>query len=46
MLGRGPYQCGRCPRCGELMWNGYCENIDCEYHWIPVEEEEEEEEEK
>lgn len=21
---------------GSLMWNGQCENIDCEYHWYPM----------
>jgi len=37
MLGGGPYYAETCPRCGELMWNGQCENIDCEYHWHPKE---------
>lgn len=38
MIGGGPYQGSRCPKCGELMWNGRCENIDCDYHWHPLEE--------
>ena len=24
------------------MWNGRCENPDCEYHWNPKEDEEDE----
>ena len=32
-----------CPECGSLMWNGQCENTDCEYHWYPMQDEEEEE---
>jgi len=24
-----------CPLCGEGLWNGQCENPDCEYHWHP-----------
>lgn len=32
----------RCPICGELMWNGRCENFDCEYHWYPKEEDDDE----
>lgn len=35
MLGGGPYEAEACPECGELMWNGECENPDCKYHWIP-----------
>lgn len=33
------YEWERCPSCGELMWNGRCENLDCDYHWHPKEEE-------
>ena len=29
------YECTWCPLCGELMWNGQCENLDCKYHWYP-----------
>ncbi len=36
-LGGGPYYIETCPLCGELMWNGQCENLDCEYHWHPKE---------
>lgn len=39
MLGGGLYECRRCPLCDNLMWNGRCENIDCEYHWYPMEDE-------
>jgi hypothetical protein len=42
MLGGGPYECRRCPKCGCLMWNGRCENKECEYHWHPIEDDEEE----
>jgi hypothetical protein len=42
MLGGGPYECRRCPKCGCLMWNGRCENKECEYHWHPMEDDEEE----
>ena len=38
MLGGGPYQATTCPLCGETMWNGKCENIDCKYHWYPFDE--------
>lgn len=44
MLGGGPYYAERCPLCGELMWNGVGENLDCKYHWYPKEDDEEEEE--
>ncbi len=43
MLGGGPYETTTCPECGNVMWNGRCENTDCEYHWHPAEEEDEEE---
>lgn len=33
-----------CPLCGELMWNGKCENKDCKYHWYPHEEKDDEKE--
>ena len=39
-LGGGPYYIETCPLCGELMWNGRCENLDCEYHWYPKEDDE------
>jgi len=42
MIGGGPYQCERCPLCGELMWNGCCENLDCKYHWYPKEDDDDE----
>lgn len=29
-----------CPKCGEGMFNGRCENPDCTYHWYPLEENE------
>ncbi len=31
------YEVTRCPNCGELMWNGRCENLNCHYHWYPKE---------
>lgn len=37
-IGGGPYEATRCPLCGEVMWNGVCENRDCEYHWKPFDE--------
>ena len=36
--GGGMYDVSRCPLCGELMWNGLCENLDCQYHWVPLDE--------
>lgn len=43
MLGGGPYEAERCPLCGCLMWNGKCENKECENHWHTVEESEDDE---
>lgn len=34
-----------CSKCGEGMWNGMCENRDCEYHWYPKTEDKEKEDE-
>lgn len=42
MLGGGPYYAEPCPLCGQTMWNGQCENPDCEYHWHPKEDDESE----
>lgn len=39
-IGGGMYDCRICPLCGDLMWNGKCENPDCHYHWAPMDEEE------
>lgn len=39
--GYSGYEVGRCPKCGELMWNGRCENPDCKYHWHPMKNDEE-----
>ena len=36
------YEVRRCPLCGELMWNGECENRDCKYHWYFYDENEDE----
>lgn len=36
-IGYSGYEYERCPKCGEGMWNGRCENPDCEYHWYPKE---------
>lgn len=44
MQGGGPYEVSDCPKCGNIMWNGQCENRDCEYHWYPLDKDEEEEE--
>lgn len=41
MLGGGPYDVTTCQKCGSVMWNGQCENTECEYHWHPNQEEEE-----
>lgn len=38
--GYSGYDVCRCPRCGQLMFNGQCENLDCKYHWYPLEENE------
>lgn len=42
-VGYSGYECKRCPKCGELMWNGRCENLDCEYHWYPKDDNDEKE---
>lgn len=42
-VGYSGYEYRICPKCGEGMWNGQCENPDCEYHWYPLEDNEEEE---
>lgn len=42
MIGGNGYECTWCPLCGELVWNGQCENIDCSYHWHPMNDEEQE----
>lgn len=39
MVGGNGYEATRCPLCGEIMWNGRCENQDCTYHWHPLEDE-------
>lgn len=36
-IGGGPYYAQQCPECGGILWNGRCENPDCEYHWHPLE---------
>lgn len=36
--GNSGYECTTCPNCGELMWNGCCENPDCYYHFTPLDE--------
>jgi len=40
MLGGNGIEYSTCPRCGCGMWNGRCENRDCEYHWYPMDEDE------
>lgn len=45
MLGGGMYEVSTCPKCGERMWNGRCENTDCSYHWHPLTDEGDEKEE-
>lgn len=32
-VGYSGYEYENCPACGCGMWNGQCENPDCEYHW-------------
>jgi hypothetical protein len=39
-VGYSGYEYETCPLCGEGMWNGRCENPDCEYHWHPKEDDE------
>lgn len=39
-VGYSGYEYETCPLCGQGMWNGRCENPDCEYHWNPKEDEE------
>ncbi len=34
-IGGGMYYAEPCPKCGSTLWNGRCENPDCEYHWRP-----------
>ena len=34
-IGGGPYCMEPCPECGDILWNGQCENPDCYYHWHP-----------
>lgn len=34
-IGGGMYYAEPCPKCGSTLWNGRCENRDCEYHWKP-----------
>lgn len=36
-IGGGMYYAETCPLCGSTLWNGVCENRDCDYHWIPKE---------
>lgn len=40
-VGYSGYEYRTCPKCGVGMWNGQCENPDCEYHWYPLEDDEE-----
>lgn len=28
------YDVSTCPLCGQLMWNGRCENIDCKFNQL------------
>ena len=42
-VGYSMYEVERCPLCGALMWNGRCENPECEYHWHPKEDNEDDE---
>lgn len=37
-IGGGMYDAETCPECGNIMWNGRCENPDCIYHWKPYNE--------
>ena len=40
-IGGGPYHAETCPVCGGVMWNGRCEDPDCEIHWHPIDTEDE-----
>lgn len=42
-VGYSGYEYKTCPLCGQGMWNGVCENPDCEYHWYLKEDDGEEE---
>ncbi|MFI3254552.1 MAG: hypothetical protein R3Y63_09485 [Eubacteriales bacterium] len=35
------FELGRCPLCGNLTFNGRCEDRDCHHHWHPVDEDDE-----
>lgn len=35
------YEVTTCSLCGQLMFNGECENPDCHYHWHPMEDDDE-----
>lgn len=35
------YDVKTCPLCGQLMFNGKCENPDCHHHWHPKEDDDE-----
>ena len=39
-IGGGMYYAEPCPLCGEMLWNGRCENPDCHYHWYQKEDDE------
>lgn len=41
--GYSGYEFQECPLCGQGMWNGRCEDPDCEYHWHPLDEEDDNE---
>lgn len=45
MIGDNGYDYQTCPECGSGMWNGCCENVDCKYHYYPLDDEEDEDEE-
>lgn len=41
-IGGGMYYAEPCPACGATLWNGRCENRDCEYHWNPKKDDDDE----
>lgn len=40
------YEITTCPICGNLMYNGQCENRDCYFHWHPKEDDDRNEKER
>ena len=39
-IGGGMYDAEPCPLCGGILWNGVCENQNCNHHFHPKDDEE------